>query len=267
MLKCWGRSTEDNKKYLLCLQNKIMNNFHISNSQRYSSDHLTYKKISGDVFIKSPQSLERFLYVPIPLWKQTIDLIGASISIILFLPVFVITLILIKIISPGPVFFKQVRIGYLGKPFFIWKFRTMHSNADNSLHANNISEEIENDLVLTKVENDPRIYSFGNFLRHSCIDELPQLINVLKGEMSLVGPRPELPYAVEKFKPWHCARLNVLPGMTGLWQINGKNSTTFTDMIRYDIEYVQRLSFKLEMKILLLTIPAIIRHAWLSSKE
>jgi lipopolysaccharide/colanic/teichoic acid biosynthesis glycosyltransferase len=85
--------------------------------------------------------------------------------------------------------------------------------------------------------------------------------------MSLVGPRPELPYAVEKFKLWHCVRLNVLPGMTGLWQINGKNSTTFTEMIRYDIEYARRLSFILEMKILLLTIPAIIRQAWLSSKE
>lgn len=244
-----------------------MNNFHIDNRQRYSSDHLTCKKIPGYVFIERPQSLEHFLVEPIPLWKRTIDLIGASLSIILFLPVFVITIVLIKIISPGPAFFKQVRIGYLGKPFFIWKFRTMHSNANNSLHANKICEEIEKDLVLTKVENDPRIFSFGNFLRHSGIDELPQLINVLNGQMSLVGPRPELPYAVEKFKLWHCVRLNVLPGMTGLWQINGKNSTTFTKMIRYDIEYARRLSFILEMKILLLTIPAIIRQAWLSSKE
>ncbi len=238
----------------------------MDNRPNRSSNHLTGKENSGYIFDESPQSLENFLVVRIPLWKRTIDLIGASLLIILFLPVCVITIALIEIISPGPIFFKQVRTGYLGKPFFIWKFRTMYLNVDSSLHANKICEEFENDLVLSKVKNDPRIYPFGNFLRNSCIDEIPQLINVLKGEMSLVGPRPELPYAIEKFKLWHCNRLNVLPGLTGLWQINGKNSTTFTEMIRYDIEYVRRLSFKLEVKILLLTIPAIIRQAWQNRK-
>ncbi|KAA3604033.1 MAG: sugar transferase [Candidatus Scalindua sp. AMX11] len=244
-----------------------MNNVYKGNGQNDSSVLLTCDNISGYVFVENPQSLEHFLVSQIPLWKCLIDLIGASFLIILFLPVFVVTYLLIKIVSPGPVFFKQVRTGYIGKPFIIWKFRTMYINADSSLHANQICEEFENDLVLTKVKNDPRIFPFGNLLRNSCIDELPQLFNVLKGEMSLVGPRPELPYAVEKFKLWHCVRLNVLPGLTGLWQINGKNSTTFTEMIRYDIEYVRHLSFKLDIKILLLTIPAIISHAWLSRKK
>ncbi len=215
----------------------------------------------GQFIINEPQSLEPYLAIRIPKWKRSIDIIGAVLSLIMFLPVFVFSIVFIKIVSPGPVFFKQIRTGYQGKPFFIWKFRTMHINADSNIHAKNIREEIKNDQVLKKVQNDPRIIPFGNFLRDSSIDELPQLFNVLKGEMSLVGPRPELPYAVEEFKLWHCARLDILPGMTGLWQINGKNTTTFSEMIRYDIEYVRRLSFIQEMKILLMTIPSIIKNA------
>ena len=153
---------------------------------------------------QNPQSLEPLLAAPIPFWKRPTDIIWAIVSLILFLPVIVISIVLIKIISPGPAFFRQVRTGYLGKPFVIFKFRTMHIHADSSFHAKNISVEIKNDLVLKKVENDCRIIPFiGNFLRNSCIDELPQLINVLKGEMSLVGPRPELPYAFEEYKLWH----------------------------------------------------------------
>ncbi len=244
-----------------------MNDFHVGSIQSNPFDLPTLKKFPGNVFNENQHNLEHFFAVHIPLWKRVIDLVGALLLIILCLPVFVITIVLIKLVSPGPVFFKQIRTGYLGKSFHIWKFRTMHPNTDISLHANKIREEFENDLVLAKVENDPRIFPVGKFLRYSCVDELPQLFNVLKGEMSLVGPRPELPYAVEKFKLWHCMRLNVLPGLTGLWQINGKNSTTFTEMIRYDIEYIRRLSFKLEIKILLLTIPSIIRQAWLTPRK
>ncbi|MCA9734470.1 MAG: sugar transferase [Deferribacteres bacterium] len=218
-------------------------------------------------FISAPRSLEAFLVPPIPWWKRGIDLAGASIALILMAPLFLIITILIKIISPGPAFFKQERTGYLGKPFTIWKFRTMHVNAESTVHEEHCRNSILNDLELKKVENDSRIFPFGNFLRQSCIDELPQLFNVLKGEMSLVGPRPDLPYNINELKRWHCARLNVPPGMTGLWQINGKNSTTFTEMIRYDIGYERHLSFKLEMKILFLTIPAIIKQAWQSYQE
>ena len=204
------------------------------------------------------ESLESLLVPSIPIWKRVMDKLGASIALVIFLPIFLIIFFIIKIVSPGPVFFKQIRVGYLGKPFKIWKFRTMKIDTDTSTHKNQICEEIKNDLILRKVKNESRIIPFGNFMRQSCIDELPQLINVLRGEMSLVGPRPELPYAVNEFDRWHCARFDVLPGITGLWQINGKNSTTFSEMIRYDIEYGQRLSFGFEMKIIFLTIPAII---------
>ncbi len=136
----------------------------------------------------------------------------------------------------------------------------MHVNADITLHESSIRVEIEIDIVLKKITNDARIIPLGLLLRNTCIDELPQLINVLKGEMSLVGPRPELPYATAEFKSWHCSRLSLLPGMTGLWQINGKNSTTFSEMIRYDIEYERNLSIKLDLKIILMTIPTVIKQ-------
>ncbi|MCP5104998.1 MAG: hypothetical protein GY950_16545, partial [bacterium] len=129
----------------------------------------------GQFIINEPQSLEPYLAIRIPKWKRSIDIIGAVLSLIMFLPVFVFSIVFIKIVSPGPVFFKQIRTGYQGKPFFIWKFRTMHINADSNIHAKNIREEIKNDQVLKKVQNDPRIIPFGNFLRDSSIDELPQL--------------------------------------------------------------------------------------------
>ncbi|KAA3620031.1 MAG: sugar transferase [Calditrichaeota bacterium] len=242
-----------------------MNNLYLEKSN--STLDLIAGKESQTFCAEDTQSLEPILAAPIPAWKRTVDLLGASLAILLLFPLFILSILIIKIVSPGPVLFKQIRTGYLGKSFVIWKFRTMHLNADSGLHATQIRNEIKNDLELKKVENDPRIFPFGNFLRNSCIDELPQLINVIRGEMSLVGPRPELPYAVDEFQRWHCARLDVLPGMTGLWQINGKNSTTFTEMIRYDIEYGQQLSFTLEIKILLLTIPAILKQVWQSMRN
>ncbi len=210
------------------------------------------------------KSMESLLTTPIPWWKRTMDLFGATITLILLLPFFVFTYILIKILSPGPALFKQERTGYLGKSFTIWKFRTMHVGVDTVLHQQQCRNAILNDQELTKVENDPRIFPFGKFLRESCIDELPQLVNVIKVEIFFVRPRPELPYSIDDYQRWHCARLDVLPGMTGLWQINGKNSTTFTQMIRYDIGYGQKLSFLLELKILLLTPLAIIIQVWQS---
>jgi len=198
---------------------------------------------------------------PIPRWKRPLDFVGSILGLLFFSPLFLLTAILIRIVSPGPVFFKQTRTGYLGKSFVIWKFRTMKLNADVSLHRDQIINEIKNDLVLHKVKNDSQIIRFGKFLRKSGIDELPQIINVLKGEMSLVGPRPELAYALDEFKQWQFARLNVLPGITGLWQINGKNSTTFSQMISRDIEYVNKLSFWNDVYIILMTLPAIIKQA------
>ncbi len=204
------------------------------------------------------KSLESLVISTIPIWKRVVDIIGAVLALTILSPLFLLAFTIIKVVSPGPVFFKQARIGYLGKPFTMWKFRTMKIGSDITPHQKQIEDEIRKDLVLRKVKNDSRIIPLGKFLRQSCLDEMPQLLNVLKGEMSLVGPRPELPYAVDKFKLWNCERFDVLPGMTGLWQINGKNRTTFRQMILYDIEYCRQLSFWLEMKILFLTIPTII---------
>ncbi|MFC2169328.1 sugar transferase [Acidobacteriota bacterium] len=209
----------------------------------------------------SIESHEDFLAPPIPWWKRQLDIVGSIVALLFLSPVFLYVAILIKIISPGPVFFKQTRTGYLGRTFAIWKFRTMTMNADITPHRDQILNEIKNDLTLYKVKNDSRIIRYGKFLRQSGIDELPQLINVLKGEMSLVGPRPELTYAVNEFDRRHCARFDLLPGITGLWQISGKNNTTFTQMVGYDSEYGQKLSFRREMQIILMTIPAIIKQA------
>jgi lipopolysaccharide/colanic/teichoic acid biosynthesis glycosyltransferase len=209
----------------------------------------------------SIRSHEDFTASPIPHWKRLLDIVGSIFALVFLSPIFVYAAILIKIVSPGPVFFKQTRIGHLGRPFVIWKFRTMTMNADITPHKDQILNEIKNDLTLHKVKNDSRVIRFGKFLRQSGIDELPQIINVLKGEMSLVGPRPELTYAFKKFERWHYARLNVLPGITGLWQISGKNTTTFSQMIRDDIEYARKLSFGRDMYIILMTLPALMSQA------
>ena len=206
------------------------------------------------------ESLECSFVSLTPVWKRGMDIVGATLMLICLAPILVLIYLTIKVYSPGPAFFMQRRTGYLGKSFNMYKFRTMKLDATASAHKKQICDEIHNNLTFSKIENDSRIFPLGKLLRQSCLDELPQLLNVLKGEMSLVGPRPELPYAVNEFKCWHCARLNVLPGMTGLWQINGKNSTTFEQMVRYDINYIRRLSFLLDLKILILTIPAIIKQ-------
>jgi lipopolysaccharide/colanic/teichoic acid biosynthesis glycosyltransferase len=203
------------------------------------------------------ESLESFLVQPMPVWKRFMDIIGSLTGLILFAPVFVLIALLIKTISPGPVFFRQRRVGYLGKDFTIWKFRTMLINTDTSRHHKHVNELMKDDLTLRKLDDDPQIIPFGKILRKSCLDELPQLINVLLGDMSLVGPRPEPCYNADGYLVWHRARFNVVPGMTGLWQIKGKNKTTFSEMMRLDIAYARKRSFWLEIKILLLTVPAI----------
>ena len=206
------------------------------------------------------ESLECSMISRTPVWKRGIDIGVSSLMLVCLAPVLLLIYIAIKIASPGPAFFKQERVGYIGKSFNMYKFRTMKTDAKESAHKKQICDEIVNNLTFSKIENDSRIFPLGSLLRLSCLDELPQLLNVLKGEMSLVGPRPELPYAVNEFKCWHCARLNVRPGITGLWQINGKNSTTFEQMIRYDINYIRDRSFFLDVKILILTIPAILKQ-------
>jgi lipopolysaccharide/colanic/teichoic acid biosynthesis glycosyltransferase len=161
--------------------------------------------------------------------------------------------------SRGPVFFRQRRVGYKGRQFTCYKFRTMRVDAESETHRGHATKLIKSQAPMTKldVKSDPRLIPFGATLRATGLDELPQLINVLRGEMSIVGPRPCIPYEYELYEPWQRQRVNAVPGLTGLWQVSGKNRTTFSQMIRLDIEYAERLSLWLDVKIILMTLPAL----------
>src|SRR3990170_3277312 len=206
---------------------------------------------------------------PVPIWKRSVDFFGALLFMVLLSPLFLLIALFIKIVSPGPVFYRHERIGYLGRPFTFWKFRTMHVNNDEKIHLRHINHVIENDTPIGKLDDigDNRIIPMGKFLRKFCLDELPQLWNVLIGDMSLVGPRPCLEYEAEKFLQWQKRRFNILPGMSGLWQVSGKNRTTFKEMIRLDIRYSRRISPGLDAKILFLTLPAILGMVFNSSAK
>jgi lipopolysaccharide/colanic/teichoic acid biosynthesis glycosyltransferase len=206
------------------------------------------------------EELEPHVLFRIPLWKRAIDILGSIVAIFLLSPLLLLVALLIRILSPGPVLFRQKRVGYLGRVFTMWKFRTMHVNADTNLHQDYLRELIRNEKEMTKLDHgrDPRIIPFGNLLRATGIDELPQLINVLLGDMSLVGPRPCLPYEAYEYHPWQMRRFDALPGLTGLWQVSGKNRTTFKEMMRLDIGYARKRAFLLDVLIVLKTIPAIV---------
>lgn len=199
---------------------------------------------------------------PIPCGKRVFDIVGSLTAMILLSPLALLISLLIKIVSPGPVFFRQERVGYLGKGFTLWKFRTMHVNADTTMHQKHLLELMTSGKELTKLDNaeDPRIIPFGSLLRMTGIDELPQLLNVLLGEMSLIGPRPCLAYEVREYLPWQMRRFDILPGLTGLWQVSGKNRTTFKEMMRLDVGYAKKPAFLLDVKIFLMTFPAILRQ-------
>ena len=206
------------------------------------------------------EELEPHVLSRIPLWKRAIDIAGSFVAILLLSPLLLLVALLIRIVSPGPVLFRQKRVGYLGRVFTMWKFRTMHVNADTTLHQNYLRELINNEKEMTKLDHgrDPRIIPFGTLLRATGIDELPQLINVLLGDMSLVGPRPCLPYEAYEYHSWQMRRFDALPGLTGLWQVSGKNRTTFKEMMRLDIGYTRKQAFLLDVMIVLKTIPAIV---------
>jgi lipopolysaccharide/colanic/teichoic acid biosynthesis glycosyltransferase len=167
--------------------------------------------------------------------------------------------IFIKIVSPGPVFFRQERIGHMGKRFHCLKFRTMAVKADTGVHQQHLHQLMTLNEPMKKLDGfgDARLIYGGLWLRALGLDELPQLINVLRGEMSLVGPRPCIAYEYEMFQPRHRQRCETLPGLTGLWQVNGKNRTTFERMMELDLTYVERKSLLLDLKIILCTAPAI----------
>jgi len=168
-------------------------------------------------------------------------------------------MLLTKIASPGPIFYRQKRVGLGGKQFSIWKFRTMRVTAETQGHERYVEELIRTNRVMTKLDTrgDPRVAPFGGILRASGLDELPQIFNVLCGDMSLVGPRPCLPNEFANYEPWQRERVNALPGLTGLWQVSGKNKTTFIDMIRMDLTYLNNMSLLLDLRIMFKTASAI----------
>ena len=210
--------------------------------------------------------MDAFYACRLPWWKRTLDIVGSIAALIFFFPLIVATAVFIRWVSPGPVLFRQTRIGAGGRPFDFIKFRTMQHNADASHHQQYLAElihgdgEDDNAAPMIKMDSDPRIIPFGGFLRKSCIDELPQLINVLKGQMSLVGPRPPIPYEVAEYLKWHNGRFACMPGMTGLWQVSGKNRLTFKEMVRLDITYARRMSLLFDLRIIVMTPIAILKQ-------
>ena len=195
-------------------------------------------------------------------WKRALDF-----SIILILAPALVMLggvvaFVIGCGSSGPIFFRQRRVGHKGREFTCYKFRTMHVGAETDSHRGHATHLIKSDAPMTKLDarRDPRLIPFGAALRATGLDELPQLINVLRGEMSIVGPRPCIPYEYELYEPWQQRRFDAVPGLTGLWQVSGKNRTTFNQMVRLDIEYSQRSSLWLDVTIILKTLPALWRQ-------
>lgn len=188
--------------------------------------------------------------------KRLVDILLSSFGIILIIPVFIITAIAINLDSKGPIFFKQKRIGKNGMPFSMYKFRSMVINAEELKSKLNNLNEAEGPVF--KIKKDPRITTVGRFIRKYSLDELPQLFNVLKGEMSLIGPRPPLPNEVEQYDDYQWRRLDIVPGITGLWQVSGRSNLSFDDWVNLDIYYIENWSIAFDIKILLRTIPAVI---------
>lgn len=230
-----------------------------------------------DPFALSPLAADRYYY---HFFKRVLDVTIAALALVILSPVMLLVAVLIVLDSPGPVIFAQKRVGakrwnhdgysyWQQTTFTCYKFRSMAREADPAIHKAFVTAFIHNDhksmdalrgaeSEIRKLVGDPRITRVGRFIRKSSLDELPQLWNVLKGDMSLVGPRPDVTYAVRQYEPWHYGRLAARPGISGLWQVKGRCQTTFDGMARMDIEYIHNQSLWLDLKILLLTVPAVL---------
>lgn len=203
----------------------------------------------------------------IPRWKRLLDVTIIVVTAPLWLPVSFLIGIWIKISSRGPVFFKQERVGYLGRPFTMWKFRSMAEGASHQCHEDHWETLIEGDLPMTKLDaSDSRLIPGARLLRALGLDELPQLINILRGEMSFVGPRPSTVREFEQCDEVARRRADVLPGITGFWQVNGKNRLTFREMIAWDLAYQSAMSPLTDLRVLVETIPAMISQ-WNDSRK
>jgi lipopolysaccharide/colanic/teichoic acid biosynthesis glycosyltransferase len=210
--------------------------------------------------VRARNSWQRWSYL---IAKRLIDIVASLLLLLLLLPIFPAVAIWIKRDSPGPILFRQTRLGRNGKPFTVYKFRSMLADANEAVHREYFLRLLRTAgtpqaATVFKVPNDQRVTRVGAILRQTSIDELPQLWNVLTGTMSLVGPRPPIPYEVEAYEPWMRQRLEVRPGITGLWQVSGRSRLNVDEMFRLDVEYVRRQSLGLDLKILLLTVPTVL---------
>jgi lipopolysaccharide/colanic/teichoic acid biosynthesis glycosyltransferase len=188
--------------------------------------------------------------------KRLLDILGASLGLLLSAPLLLIAAVLIKLESRGPVIYRSIRIGRGARPFAFLKLRSMVDGAEQ--HRQKLSHLNEADGPVFKISADPRVTRIGRLLRVTSIDEIPQLWNVLRGEMSLVGPRPPIAEEVVQYEPWQLRRLDVVPGITCLWQISGRSRIGFQEWMRLDLEYIRHRSFLLDLKILIRTIPAVL---------
>jgi exopolysaccharide biosynthesis polyprenyl glycosylphosphotransferase len=201
--------------------------------------------------------------------KRVFDLSVTLLAAILLLPLYLVIAVLVKRSSPGPVLYVQERLGRNGRPFKFYKFRSMRHDADDTIHRQFAAMFINGDQdgcrarnggkALFKLERDPRVTAIGHWLRRTSLDELPQLLNIIKGEMSLVGPRPPVNYEIENYQPWHLERLKVTPGLTGLWQVTGRSQVSFDEMVHLDLHYINHWSLLLDLKIILRTVPVVFR--------
>jgi lipopolysaccharide/colanic/teichoic acid biosynthesis glycosyltransferase len=244
-------------------------------ASRIGITYSIFPEEDGKLWTKD-RSGETILYPPLPsqtlqkraqiVLKRILDIAASSAGIVMLSPLLLIVAALIKMTSRGPVFFKQVRIGFGGKKFRLYKFRSMYTNNDPAIHQEFVKKLIAGQAPVAnagetasyKIHNDPRVTGIGRFIRKTSIDELPQLFNVLIGNMSLVGPRPPIEYEVEEYDVWHRPRVvEVRPGITGLWQVKGRSKTTFDGMVRMDLEYIHTWSLWLDVKLLFKTPAAV----------
>jgi exopolysaccharide biosynthesis polyprenyl glycosylphosphotransferase len=243
-------------------QTHISFHFFPNDWDKSSSDQLANAKLYPDLFEEDKKTkLLRFV-------KRAMDIAGSILALILFSPLLLAISLVIKLTSKGPILYKQERIGQYGLRFEFLKFRSMRVGNDASIHREYVKRFIAGEVepgrvgnsqnAVYKIQDDPRVTRVGKFIRRTSLDELPQFINVLKGEMSLVGPRPPVPYELEAYQAWHRRRVvEVKPGITGLWQINGRSRTTFDEMVRLDLRYARTWSPWLDIKILLRTPGAV----------
>ena len=209
---------------------------------------------SKAILLNKDKIKSRFVYHGI---KRIFDIVAATCGIVLLSPLMIIIAVLIKTEDHGPIFYKQVRVGKNGKTFKMYKFRSMFVNADKMLAKLKEHNDVEGPMF--KMKDDPRITKVGHFIRKHSLDELPQFLNVLRGDMSLVGPRPPLPSEVEEYSEYDKQRLFVIPGCTGLWQATERNEVGFNEMVQLDIQYIKRASFMFDLWIIWKTVEIVIK--------